>query len=323
LKKVSYQKLEKEYQELKGELESRLRLFDILADALPDVIYVIDPDSTIIEVNKSVENYGYTTDELRGRPFSDFVPDEFKEMASQVVKERREKITEVEDSIRKKYSQTVEIPFIDKSNKTIEMQASGETFMPDFEVQTIRIHKGEPIKKNHIYTIGIARDVSEQKKLLREKEQLITDLKEALAEVKQLSGLLPICASCKKIRDDQGYWNQIESYIEKRSEAQFSHSVCPDCAEKLYGNTEWYKKKKENRKTLVFLLPGWALKTRDQFSFFPFFSSRSFCSYHFNSIKLTAIDTILAAIAFILIHDSLPGIGIIPIRVQWKLLLCP
>jgi len=248
LKKVSYQKLEKEYQELKGELESRLRLFDILADALPDVIYVIDPDSTIIEVNKSVENYGYTTDELRGRPFSDFVPDEFKEMASQVVKERREKITEVEDSIRKKYSQTVEIPFIDKSNKTIEMQASGETFMPDFEVQTIRIHKGEPIKKNHIYTIGIARDVSEQKKLLREKEQLITDLKEALAEVKQLSGLLPICASCKKIRDDQGYWNQIESYIEKRSEAQFSHSVCPDCAEKLYGNTEWYKKRKKIEK---------------------------------------------------------------------------
>ena len=60
------------------------------------------------------------------------------------------------------------------------------------------------------------------------------DLTEALANVKTLSGLLPICASCKKIRDDQGYWTQIESYIRDHSEAEFSHGVCPDCAERLY-----------------------------------------------------------------------------------------
>ncbi len=59
-------------------------------------------------------------------------------------------------------------------------------------------------------------------------------LEEALAKVKTLSGLLPICASCKNIRDDQGYWNQIESYISKHSEAAFSHSLCPDCAQRLY-----------------------------------------------------------------------------------------
>ena len=56
----------------------------------------------------------------------------------------------------------------------------------------------------------------------------------AQQEVKILSGLLPICANCKKIRDDKGYWNQIEGYIQKYSDAQFSHSVCPDCAEELY-----------------------------------------------------------------------------------------
>ena len=66
------------------------------------------------------------------------------------------------------------------------------------------------------------------------REIIIAQLQEALSEVKQLSGLLPICASCKKIRDDKGYWNQIESFIRDRSEAEFSHGICPDCAKKLY-----------------------------------------------------------------------------------------
>jgi len=60
------------------------------------------------------------------------------------------------------------------------------------------------------------------------------ELSSALAEVKTLSGFLPICAACKKIRDDKGYWNQVEGYIQKHSDAQFSHSVCPECAKKLY-----------------------------------------------------------------------------------------
>ena len=54
-----------------------------------------------------------------------------------------------------------------------------------------------------------------------------------------MSGLLPICSSCKKIRDDKGYWNQIEEYIEKRSGAEFTHSICPECARKLY--PDYYK----------------------------------------------------------------------------------
>lgn len=59
-------------------------------------------------------------------------------------------------------------------------------------------------------------------------------LKDALKTVKELSGLLPICASCKKIRDDTGYWDQVQSYIKKHSEAEFAHSICPECMEKLY-----------------------------------------------------------------------------------------
>jgi signal transduction histidine kinase len=71
------------------------------------------------------------------------------------------------------------------------------------------------------------------------------DLEKALSEVKLLSGFLPICASCKKIRDDKGYWNQIESYIQQHSEAEFSHSICPGCAKKLY--PEFTSKQKTNK----------------------------------------------------------------------------
>ncbi len=68
----------------------------------------------------------------------------------------------------------------------------------------------------------------------REKEAVILELEKALANVKRLSGLLPICASCKKIRDDDGYWHQVEVYIRSHTEADFSHSICPDCTQKLY-----------------------------------------------------------------------------------------
>ena len=61
-------------------------------------------------------------------------------------------------------------------------------------------------------------------------------LQSALDEVDELSGLLPICSSCKKIRDDKGYWNQIETYIKNRSSVEFSHSICPDCKEGFYGH---------------------------------------------------------------------------------------
>jgi DNA-binding NtrC family response regulator len=67
-----------------------------------------------------------------------------------------------------------------------------------------------------------------------ERERLIGELQEALAKIKTLRGLLPICAACKKIRDDQGYWTQVEVYVREHTEAEFSHSICPDCAVKFY-----------------------------------------------------------------------------------------
>jgi hypothetical protein len=74
----------------------------------------------------------------------------------------------------------------------------------------------------------------EREKAEHEREKVIVELRQALAQVKRLSGFLPICASCKKIRDDKGYWQQVEAYIRDHSEAQFSHGLCPECAKKLY-----------------------------------------------------------------------------------------
>jgi PAS domain S-box-containing protein len=85
-----------------------------------------------------------------------------------------------------------------------------------------------------IGTVHVARDITERKQADKEREKLISELQDALAKVKLLSGFLPICANCKKIRNDKGYWQQIEAYIHDHSEAEFSHSICPDCAKKLY-----------------------------------------------------------------------------------------
>jgi len=87
-------------------------------------------------------------------------------------------------------------------------------------------------------------------RLLRKEKELQQRIQEALANIKTLSGLLPICANCKKIRNDKGYWDQIEGYIQKHTEAQFTHGICPECAEKLYSDI-FFKKTKKRESTLA------------------------------------------------------------------------
>ncbi len=89
-------------------------------------------------------------------------------------------------------------------------------------------------KDKKVGKLFIIREISKRKRIELEREKLIEELQDALTQVKTLSGLLPICASCKKIRDDKGYWHHVETYVMKHSDAQFSHSICPDCRQKLY-----------------------------------------------------------------------------------------
>ena len=97
----------------------------------------------------------------------------------------------------------------------------------------------KPVHDNELErAIAIARarfgDILELRRLSVELQGRNQELQEALAKVRTLSGLLPICAGCKKIRDDQGYWQQVEFYLQKHSDAKFTHGLCPDCCTRLY-----------------------------------------------------------------------------------------
>jgi HAMP domain-containing protein len=102
---------------------------------------------------------------------------------------------------------------------------------------------GVPLKSSdgNVSTIlEVSRDITDRMNAEAEREKLISELRTALTKVKTLSGLLPICSYCKKIRDDKGYWNQIEAYIRDRSEAEFSHSICQECANKYHPDLDIY-----------------------------------------------------------------------------------
>lgn len=94
---------------------------------------------------------------------------------------------------------------------------------------------GFVIKPFKDHELSVAIELAFYKSVMdAEREKLIVELKQALDEIKTLKGFLPICAACKKIRDDKGYWQQIEVYISDHSEAEFSHGMCPDCAREYY-----------------------------------------------------------------------------------------
>ena len=95
------------------------------------------------------------------------------------------------------------------------------------------------IIKNYLNSRQLTRSVFfaiERNALIKEREKLYLELKDAMTQIKTLKGIIPICAKCKKIRDDKGYWGQVEIYIREHSEAEFSHGICPECKEELYGD---------------------------------------------------------------------------------------
>ena len=118
-----------------------------------------------------------------------------------------------------------------------------------FELLVDFVHNHESWEVDEILVVSIYlvialglfafRRWQEQRLIEEALKQQLTELNEALREIRQLQGIIPICASCKNIRDDQGYWHQVESYIRNHSHADFSHGICPDCMSKLYpGHTQ-------------------------------------------------------------------------------------
>jgi PAS domain S-box-containing protein len=141
--------------------------------------------------------------------------------------------------------------FVEPADLEAHLAAAGEFFegkRSSFKVEARYLPKtGAPLWGNltveriedstgqMLFVLAMLEDISERRRAAEEREHMIEELTEALASVKTLRGLIPICASCKKVRDDKGYWSQVEVYVRDRSEAEFSHDICPECMKKLYG----------------------------------------------------------------------------------------
>lgn len=119
--------------------------------------------------------------------------------------------------------------FIEWTSQTWLRSKSGGRTPVDYTAAPIRHPDGTLTG-----VVVVFRDITARQQAEEERERLISELQESLAKVKQLSGLIPICASCKKIREDRNYWTAVEAYVASHSEAKFSHTVCPDCLRKLY-----------------------------------------------------------------------------------------
>jgi PAS domain S-box-containing protein len=124
----------------------------------------------------------------------------------------------------------------------LELQDKGYVRYEDLPLRTRDGRFIEVEFVSNVYTVNHKkviqcniRDISLRKRIEEERRKLIYDLQDALTKIKRLRGLLPICASCKKVRDDKGYWNELEAYISEHSEAEITHGFCPDCLKELYG----------------------------------------------------------------------------------------
>jgi PAS domain S-box-containing protein len=192
-------------------LRGRLEILEVVLGESTDPIFHILEDGTYRFVNLAFSShFDRSPEEVIGRRIFDIFPPEEAEKRMSVVR---------------------------------RAFATGETIVFDVRVPMAReedrffITSVKPIldAEGRVGSVVcISKDITERKRAENEREKLILELTAAVANVRTLSGLLPICASCKKIRDDRGYWTQIESYFRDHSGVEFSHGVCPACAENLY-----------------------------------------------------------------------------------------
>lgn len=189
--------------------EGAMQYLAAIVDSSEDAIYGKTLDSVIVSWNPAAERiYGYSAEEIIGRSMVPLFP-----------LNRRDELLDIIATIRR--GETLCIPDTERLHK------SGKKIPISLTVS--------PIKNIHGEIIGastISRDISAQKQAVYERDQLIERLSAAASQVRTLNGMLPICASCKRIRDDKGYWQQVETYISGHSAASFTHGVCPQCAEK-------------------------------------------------------------------------------------------
>ena len=226
-KKSAYEELERRVQALEGAESARKRVekelreseekFRNIAEISLAGVYIIQ-DGIFIYVNKRfAEILGYSVEEcLNNMHFRQTVhPEDLDVVIEQISKRISGKVNSVNYTFRG----------IKKNGEIIHVEIFGSTLQ----------------LTGKLAVSGSILDITERKQMEEQREKLIEALQKALSEVKTLRGFLPICSYCKKIRDDKGYWSQIESYIHKHSDAEFSHGICPECAQKYYPDMDLHE----------------------------------------------------------------------------------
>ena len=200
--------------------ESQERFHDLFENTT-DLIQSIAPDGRFLYVNPAWRRaLGYEEEELKELHLADI-------LAPEETAHCQAAFAEV---LSGKQVDKVETVFIAKDGRRVSVEGNASA----------KLTAGKPE-----YTRAIFHDITARKQAEADMERLIAELQKSLTEVKTLSGLLPICSWCKKIRDDKGYWNQLESYISQHSGVDFSHGVCPDCLRKHYPELLEEEKKKD------------------------------------------------------------------------------
>jgi PAS domain S-box-containing protein len=199
----------KERKRVEEKLRQSEENFRVIFENNSSAIAIIEQDTTIIMVNDAFcQMIGFAKEEVVGMSWTQLVPPEDRDR----LKDLNNRLLSNPLDAPDKY----EISYYRKNRELRQAWMS-----------VALVQSGQKIISSFI-------DITQRKHAEAEREKLILELQQALAEVKTLSGLLPICASCKKIRDDKGYWNSLEAYLTKHSTAQFTHGICPECMAKLY-----------------------------------------------------------------------------------------
>ena len=204
---------------LESEMAASRRLLEITLQSLGEGVIVTNSAGIILRVNRTAEEMtGWRADEIVRRTFAEVFtlsdPDDHLPRTSRL-------------------QHAVTTAGISRSDGYSVLETHGRRLIIE--------ETGAPIKDELGRVVGgvlVFREVSERRRLEQEREKLVGDLRLALSQVKTLHGLLPVCAWCRKVRDGAGYWQRLEDYIVRHSEASVTHGICPDCATQLVPPTD-------------------------------------------------------------------------------------
>ncbi len=189
-------------------LEISEEKYRMLYDSAIDAIFIADVDGKIIDVNRTAhERLGYAREEMLALHVSRLDPPDYAVQVGVRIEQLQQQGHLIFESAHRRKDGTI-MP-VEINARIIDYDGRKAIF-------------------------SIIRDITDRKLAEQEREKLIAELQQALAEIKTLHGILPICSSCKKIRDDKGAWQHLETYISQHTDAEFTHGLCADCAIKLY-----------------------------------------------------------------------------------------